>query len=155
MDAVSRLLLRRGARTDLTPTADSPSIADAAREAGNHRIADLLHAPLGGRHCRIHSLNGRPELNGSTGVAVAYSAARERYTIEVDGVEERVRVRPANLCLSTDEPPAPVPAAVSAEPQPVQQPAPAPSPAGRLQLDLARPSPRRHRPRGCSSWATF
>ena len=87
MDAVSRLLLRRGARTDLKPTADSPSIADAAREAGNHRIADLLRAPLGGRHCRIHSLNGRPELNGSTGVAVAYSAARERYTIEVDGVE--------------------------------------------------------------------
>jgi hypothetical protein len=113
LHGVARLLLRHGATLE-APCASSPSIADLAQQAGNRPLAELLRAPLGGRHCRIHSLNGRPDLNGSTGVAVGYSTARGRYTIDVDGTSESVRVRPANLCLGTEEPPPPAQDAAAA-----------------------------------------
>ena len=106
LHGVARLLLRHGA-TLQAPSASAPPIADVAQQAGSRQMSELLRAPLGGRHCRIHSLNGRADLNGSTGVAVGYSTARGRYTIEVDGTSESVRVRPANLCLGTEEPPPP------------------------------------------------
>ena len=93
---------------------DVSHIAELADKGGNGALATLLRVPLGGRHCRIHGLGGRADLNGCTGVAVAYSAQRGRYALEIDGTGESVRVRPQNLHLSTDE----EPAAAALEPEP-------------------------------------
>ena len=46
---------------------------------------------------RISGLKGRPELNGRSGVAGRFDAAKGRYEVVVDGKAEAVLLKPANL----------------------------------------------------------
>ena len=52
---------------------------------------------LSGRHVRILGLKGRPELNGRSGVAGRFDAAKGRYEVAVEGEAEAVLLKPANL----------------------------------------------------------
>jgi ankyrin repeat protein len=50
-----------------------------------------------GRRVRIAGLKGRPELNGRSGMAGRFDAAKGRYEVVVDGEAEAVLLKPANL----------------------------------------------------------
>ena len=50
-----------------------------------------------GRRVRIAGLKGRPELNGRSGMAGRFDAAKGRYEVAVDGEAEAVLLKPANL----------------------------------------------------------
>ena len=52
---------------------------------------------LSGRRVRIAGLKGRPELNGRSGVAGRFDAAKGRYEVAVEGEAEAVLLKPANL----------------------------------------------------------
>ena len=52
---------------------------------------------LSGRRVRIFGLKGRPELNGRSGVAGRFDAAKGRYEVAVEGEAEAVLLKPANL----------------------------------------------------------
>ena len=63
-------------------------------DSGGGAIATLV-----GRHCELCGLQARPDLNGSSGVAIAFSATRGRYIFTIDGTQERVDIKPENLRL--------------------------------------------------------
>ena len=52
---------------------------------------------LSGRRVRIAGLEGRPDLNGRSGVAAHFNAAKGRYEVAVEGEAEAVLLKPANL----------------------------------------------------------
>ena len=52
---------------------------------------------LSGRRVSIAGLKGRPELNGRSGVAAYFDAAKGRYAVTVEGEAEAVLLKPANL----------------------------------------------------------
>jgi|EP01046_Picozoa_sp_COSAG06_P032353 hypothetical protein len=96
LDASARFLLKAGARSDVLGQSGTP-LAEIAEEEGNHKLAALLRTELGGRQCEIFGLTGRPDLNGCCGVAGVFSQEKGRYAVQVDGTNERVRVKPSNL----------------------------------------------------------
>ena len=52
---------------------------------------------LSGRRVRIAGLKGRPDLNGRSGVAAHFNAAKGRYSVTVEGEVEAVLLKPASL----------------------------------------------------------
>ena len=68
-------------------------MCSAARPDGLHGVGGTLS----GRRVRIAGLKGRPELNGRCGVAAHFDAAKGRYAVTVEGEEEAVLLKPANL----------------------------------------------------------
>ena len=89
----------------------------AWHEQQRQQAVDL--GPLVGHRVELFGLSGRQDLNGSVGVAAAFSAERGRYTVAIDGTGEKVRIKPANLqAFDGAEPePAAGPAAVEAAPR--------------------------------------
>ena len=77
-----------------------------SREGGKHTrhgesspLAPLpaaLDAPLIGLRVRVRGLSSRFDLNGLVGVAIAYSPAQSRYTVNVGGQRE-IAIKPSNL----------------------------------------------------------
>ena len=63
------------------------------------RAAAAMHAPTPNLSGRVHitGLMGRPELNGRSGVAGRFDAAKGRYEVAVEGEAEAVMLKPANL----------------------------------------------------------
>ena len=64
------------------------------------RAAAAVHAPtpeLSGCRVRIAGLKGRPQLNGRSGVAGRFDAAKGRYEVAVVGEAEAVLLKPANM----------------------------------------------------------
>ena len=55
-----------------------------------------LDAPLIGLRVRVRGLSSRFDLNGLVGVAIAYSPAQSRYTVNVGGQRE-IAIKPSNL----------------------------------------------------------
>ena len=53
--------------------------------------------PSPGSRVHIAGLKGRPELNGRSGVAERFNAAKGRYEVAVEGEAEAVLLKPANL----------------------------------------------------------
>ena len=67
-------------------------------------LASRLSSPvelgmLLGQRCEVFGLSGRPDLNGGICVAKTFSAARGRYTVTMDGSDEKLRIKPVNLRL--------------------------------------------------------
>ena len=68
-----------------------------AAVAATHVEAAAPTPNLSGRRVRIFGLKGRPELNGRSGVAGRFDAAKGRYEVAVEGEAEAVLLKPANL----------------------------------------------------------
>ena len=66
-------------------------------KAPGHPYVDPVSGSLSGRRVRIAGLKGRPELNGRSGVAAYFDAAKGRYAVTVEGEAEAVLLKPANL----------------------------------------------------------
>ena len=62
-----------------------------------HTAAAAPTPNLSCRRVRIVGLKGRPELNGRSGVAGRFDAAKGRYEVAVEGEAEAVLLKPANL----------------------------------------------------------
>ena len=78
------------------------------------RAAADMHAPTPNLSGRVHitGLTGRPELNGRSGVAGRFDAAKGRYEVAVEGEAEAVLLKPANLqeiCANPNPNPIPKP----------------------------------------------
>ena len=71
--------------------------AAEAEAAVVHPTATTPTPSLSGRRVRIFDLKGRPELNGRSGVAGRFDAAKGRYEVAVEGEAEAVLLKPANL----------------------------------------------------------
>jgi len=71
--------------------------AEAEAGAAMHAAATAPTPNLSGCHVRIVGLKGRPELNGRSGVAGRFDAAKGRHEVAVDGEAEAVLLKPANL----------------------------------------------------------
>ena len=57
------------------------------------------HASLVGERVLLHGISARPELNGTVGRAVSFSADKGRYTVDLgEGVGE-LSVKPSNCSL--------------------------------------------------------
>jgi hypothetical protein len=95
LEEVARILLQWGA--DTTVTREAGFLANMARNTGNPKLAALLETPLGGRRCELVGLASRTDLNGKTVIVTRYMPSVERYVVEVELTDERVKVRPANL----------------------------------------------------------
>ena len=103
-------LLWAGASTELRNQEGSTALEMAEYE-GHTATAELLseHTAklpaavatptpnLLGRRVRIEGLQARPELNGRSGVARRFDAAKGRYEVAVEGEAEAVLLKPANL----------------------------------------------------------
>ena len=50
---------------------------------------------------RLVGLTSRPELNGRRGIAMAFNDDAERYSVQIDGMRDLLKVRPVNLELWT------------------------------------------------------
>jgi ankyrin repeat protein len=68
-----------------------------AEAAVMNAVATAPMPNLSGRRVSIDGLKGRPELNGRSGVAGRFDAARGRYEVAVEGEAEAVLLKPANL----------------------------------------------------------
>jgi ankyrin repeat protein len=68
-----------------------------AEAAVLNAVATAPMPNLSGRRVSIDGLKGRPELNGRSGVAGRFDAAKGRYEVAVEGEAEAVLLRPANL----------------------------------------------------------
>jgi hypothetical protein len=84
-------LLRKHAKR---PTAEAEARAAAS---ATHAAATAPTPELSGCRVRIAGLKGRPDLNGRSGVAGRFDAARGRYEVAVEGEAEAVLLKPANL----------------------------------------------------------
>ena len=80
------------------------AIAQLLRQHAKHQAPGCSYSPMGGslvgRRVRIAGLKGRPELNGRSGVAAYFDAAKGRYAVTVEGEAEAVLLKPANLQAS-------------------------------------------------------
>jgi hypothetical protein len=68
-----------------------------AEAAVMNAVATAPMPNLSGRRVSIDGLKGRPELNGRSGVAGRFDAAKGRYEVAVEGEAEAVLLRPASL----------------------------------------------------------
>ena len=68
-----------------------------AEAAVMNAVATAPMPNLSGRRVSIDGLKGRPELNGRSGVAGRFDAAKGRYEVAVEGEAEAVLLKPANL----------------------------------------------------------
>ena len=84
-----------------------------------------VSGPLSGRRVRIAGLKGRPELNGRSGVAAHFDAAKGRYAVTVEGEAEAVLLKPANLQEILESDPSAVP--LTLNPSPGLSPSPGPN----------------------------
>ena len=83
-----------------------------AAVAATHAEATTPTPNLSGSRVRIFGLKGRPELNGRSGVAGRFDAAKGRYEVAVEGEAEAVLLKPANLqeiCANPNPNPIPKP----------------------------------------------
>ena len=71
--------------------------AAEAKEAVMHPAVSAPTPHLSGRRVRIAGLKGRPQLNGRSGVAGRFDAAKGRYEVAVVGEAEAVLLKPANM----------------------------------------------------------
>ena len=77
----------------------------AGRQAADAEAGAVMHAAAAaptpnlspGSRVHIAGLKGRPELNGRSGVAGRFDAAKGRYEVAVEGEAEAVLLKPANL----------------------------------------------------------
>ena len=77
----------------------------AGRQAADAEAGAVMHAAAAaptpnlspGSRVHIAGLKGRPELNGRSGVAERFNAAKGRYEVAVEGEAEAVLLKPANL----------------------------------------------------------
>jgi ankyrin repeat protein len=82
-----------------------PQAAEAEAGVAMHAAASTAPTPnLSGRRVRLAGLKGRPELNGRSGVAGRFDAAKGRYEVAVEGEAEAVLLKPANLQQEALEP---------------------------------------------------
>ena len=95
LDLSARILLRWGARKDLSGEGNCSASVNAEMQSENFALSELLRTELGGRSVRIVGLKGRQDLNGCIGEAGCLH--RGRYEVAVGRTGERVRVKPANL----------------------------------------------------------
>lgn len=58
---------------------------------------DLVSKPV-----QLHSLVGRPELNGRIGRAVSYDAEKGRVGVQLDGEKKPIAIKPANLNIAPE-----------------------------------------------------
>ena len=68
-----------------------------AEAAVMNAVATAPTPNLSGRCVSIDGLKGRPELNGRSGVAGRFDAAKGRYEVAVEGEAEAVLLKPASL----------------------------------------------------------
>ena len=68
-----------------------------AEAAVMNAVATAPMPNLSGRRVSIDGLKWRPELNGRSGVAGRFDAAKGRYEVAVEGEAEAVLLKPANL----------------------------------------------------------
>ena len=54
-------------------------------------------AEIVGQRVSLHSLKGRPELNGCEGVAISFDSTTGRLGIRVDGEDKPLALKPENL----------------------------------------------------------
>ena len=78
-------------------TATAQMLRQHATPQAPGRPHDPVSGTLSGRRVRIAGLKGRPELNGRSGVAAHFDAAKGRYEVAVSGEAEAVLLKPANL----------------------------------------------------------
>ena len=87
MSAALRAYAERQAQAEARP--------DGSNDDANGSSASEADAPLVGKRVLISGLLARPDLNGSVGEAVSFSAGNGRYTVNVNG--EQIALRSANL----------------------------------------------------------
>jgi hypothetical protein len=58
---------------------------------------NIMAAPLVGRRVKISGLTGRPELNGTEGLAVSFDDAKGRYNVKLDADAKIMSLKPASL----------------------------------------------------------
>ena len=68
-----------------------------AKPQAPERPEDPMYGTLSNSRVRITGLKGRPELNGRSGVATYFDAAKGRYEVAVEGEAEAVLLKPENL----------------------------------------------------------
>ena len=69
----------------------------AVIEAAMCDTSDVDEMSLWGRRVILHSLANKPELNGVTGKAVSFDAAKGRYGVVLDTEMAQISLKPANL----------------------------------------------------------
>ena len=101
--AIVQVLLDAKADASLQATINGRTALMWAEHHKQTATAQLLRqhaqgqAAEAGRRVRIAGLKGRPELNGRSGMAGRFDAAKGRYEVAVDGEAEAVLLKPANL----------------------------------------------------------
>ena len=85
-------------------TATAQLLRQYAKQQAAETEAAVTHAAaatptpnLSGRHVRISGLKGGADLNGRSGIAGRFNAAKGRYEVAVEGEAEAVLLKPANL----------------------------------------------------------
>lgn len=84
LEKVARLLLEWGAENK----GSGYELWDAAKRAGNNKLARLLKSDLGGRRCEVIGMEKRTDLNGKTGVAEKFLPGKDRYKIVMEYTNE-------------------------------------------------------------------
>lgn len=93
-----RPMMKEVPKTKIAGSAASAATAtdDAAASSSPKGESPTL-ALLVGQRVRIHGLVGRPELNGTCGLARSFDAQTGRYAVRLDADGTRVALKPANL----------------------------------------------------------
>ena len=78
-------------------TAENPSLDVQSATGSDAVYAHAARAPLLYQRVRIHGLGAKPELNGRYGKAVEFEQETGEYSVVLDGSEEPVAIKAANL----------------------------------------------------------
>ena len=100
-----RLLLTWGANFFLDADGSREECISAAMNRGEHDLANLVEAELGGRRCEITNLASRPELNGKTCVADEYLPGSNQYKVTLENKSKEVLVISAENLKRRDRTP--------------------------------------------------
>ena len=93
-----RPMMKEVSKTKIAGSAASAATAlDDAGASSTPKGESPTLALLVGQRVRIHGLVGRPELNGTCGLARSFDAQTGRYAVRLDADGTRVALKPANL----------------------------------------------------------